>query len=249
MMPHPLSSTRGQVDNDRCMRNFRQRLSFTLLAWLALILTGFSMTVFLLVRQTLRSDVDQYVRDKAFILGYQVNPAYPTGIFPDQRPWTSDRYFGFGQAFDSNWNSFYKSTRLPPNIESATEEVRRYAEHWLGVAHHDTVGPDGTRYRMATVRIERNRKFVCYAQYGILTAERDAPLRALIPWLGGGSVVALLLGWFGLDFLVRQWSRRLESLSEAARQINLGNLSRQRVFVPADAPELGQLAASFNRPR
>lgn len=227
------------------MRTLRQRLLITLLSWLALVLAVLGAVVFLLARQSVQGDVDQFVRDKAFLLGQQVNPAYPAGIIYDEKPWRSDRYFAFGQTFDANWNLLFKSTRLAEPI-LPTEDVKRYMTHPLGLVLHDATGPDGTQYRMATVRIERNRKFVCYAQHAVRLSERDAPLYRLAFWLVGCSVAALLLAWPGIDYLIRQWISPLAALSETARMVNLGNLGRQRLFAPPDAPELAQLANTFN---
>jgi len=227
------------------MKTLRQRLLTTLLVWLALVLAVFGVVVFLLVRQSLQGDVDQFVRDKAFLLGAQVNPWYPAGLAVDEKPWRSDRYIGFGQIFDTNWNVTYKSARL--NIPIApTEEVKRLASHPIGVVHHDTVGPDGARYRMATVRIEREGKLVCYSQVGVLFRDRDKPLRQLIFWLAGCAAIALVLGGLGLDYLIRQWGAPLAALSDTARKINLGSLGHQRLFAPPDAPELAQLSTAFN---
>lgn len=227
------------------MRTLRQRLLITLLGWLALVLSVLCVVLFFLARQSVRGDVDQFVRDKAFILGQQVNPAYPAGIFYDEKPWRSDRYFAFGQTFDTNWNLLYKSTRLAEPI-LPTEDVKRYMNHPLGVMLHDATGPDGTQYRMATVRIERKGKFVCFSQHAVRLSERDAPLYRLAFWLAGCSVAALLLAWPGIDFIIRQWISPLAALSETARKVDLGNLSRQRLFAPSDAPELAQLALTFN---
>jgi two-component system, OmpR family, sensor kinase len=227
------------------MRTFRQRLLVTLLSWLAVVLLVFCAVAYLLARENLQGDIDQFVRDKAFILGQQVNPAYPAGIIYDERPWRSDRYFAFGQTFDTNWNLLYKSTRLVEPIPP-TEDLKRYATHPMGVVLHDATGPDGTRYRMATVRIERNGRFICYSQHAVRLSERDAPLLRLLFWLAGCTIAALLLAWLGLDHLIRQWSAPLAALSETARKVDVGNLSHQRLFAPADTPELAQVAASFN---
>lgn len=227
------------------MRTLRQRLLITLLGWLTLVLAVFCVVVLLLARQSVQGDVDQFVRDKAFLLGQQVNPAYPAGIFYDEKPWRSDRYFAFGQTFDTNWNLLYKSTRLTEPI-LPTEDVKRYMTHPLGVMLHDVTGPDGTKYRMATVRMERRGRFICYAQHAVRLSERDAPLYRLVFWLAGCSVAALLLAWLGIDYLIRQWISPLAALSETARKVDLGNLSRQRLFAPPDAPELVQLANTFN---
>ena len=242
---NPPLSTRHRASENKFMRTLRQRLLITLLGWLTLVLAVLCGVVFLLARQSVQGDVDQFVRDKAFLLGQQVNPAYPAGIFYDEKPWRSDRYFAFGQTFDTNWNLLYKSTRLVDPI-LPTEDVKRYATHPTGVLLHDATGPDGTQYRMATVRIERNRKFVCYSQHAVRLSERDAPLYRLVFWLVGCSVAALLLAWPGIDHLIRQWISPLAALSEMARKVDLTNLSRQRLFAPPDAPELTQLANSFN---
>ncbi len=227
------------------MRTLRQRLLVTLMGWLTLVLAVLCVVLFLLARQSVQGDVDQFVRDKAFLLGQQVNPAYPSAIFYDEKPWRSDRYFAFGQTFDANWNLLYKSTRLAEPI-LPTEEVKRYMTHPLGTMLHDATGPDGTQYRMATVRIERKGKFVCYSQHAVRFSERDAPLHRLALWLAGCSAAALLLAWLGINFIIRQWISPLAALSETARKVDLGNLSRQRVFAPSDAPELAQLAHAFN---
>ena len=224
------------------MLSLRQRLLTTLLIWLAVVLALFNVVVFLLVRQSLRGDVDQFVRDKAFLLGAQVNPYFTKGMATDEKPWRSDRYLSFGQTFDLDWKLLYKSARLSQLIVP-TEEMKRLASHPLGVLLHEAEGPDGARYRMATVRIERQGQFVCYSQVGILIRDRDRPLRQLIYWLAGCAVVALLLAGLGLDYLIRQWGAPLAALSDTARKVNLGSLSRPRLFAPPAAPELATLAA------
>jgi len=227
------------------MKTLRQRLLTTLLVGLALTLMLFSTIVFLLARQTIRGEVDQFTRDKAFLIGAQVNPFFPKALAVDENPWHADRYIGFGQTFDAEWNLLYLSKRLSQPI-AVTEQVKRLATHDVGVVHHEAVGPDGARYRMATVSIERQGKFVCYAQVGVLISERDAPLWQLLLWLAACAAGALLLAWLGLDFIIRQWGAPLAALGEAARQITIGDLARQRLFAPPDAPELVQLTASFN---
>jgi heavy metal sensor kinase len=227
------------------MRTLRQRLLTILLSWLAVVLVVFGAVVFFLARQNLQADIEQFVRDKAYILGFQVNPRLPRGLVFDDRAWRSDRFTPFGQTFDTNWNVLYVSPRLAAPIQP-NEEIKRFATHPLGVVLHDAVGPDGTRYRMATVRIERDGKFICYAQAGVLASEGDQPLRRLLLWLAGCGVAALLLAWLGLDYVIRQWSAPLAALIETARKVSLGNLAHQRLFAPSDTPELTQLVTAVN---
>lgn len=227
------------------MRTLRQRLLVVLLCWLALVLATFSGAVFLLVRQDFHGDLDQFLRDKAFLLGYQVNPNNRFAVGGDDRVWRSDRYLSFGQTYDVDWNILYKSARLAEPIPP-TDELKRLASHSLGLVVHDAVGKDGTRYRMATVRFERQGKFVCYSQIAVKLAERDAPLQALLGWLIGGSCTALVLGGIGIDYVIRQWSAPLAAMVETAREVQLGTLARKRLYAPSNAPELAQLADAFN---
>ena len=227
------------------MRTLRQRLLTILLSWLAVVLVVFGAVVFFLARQNLQADIDQFVRDKAYLLGYQANPWRPGGLLFDDRAWRSDRFTPFGQTFDTNWNVLYVSARLAAPIQP-NEEVKRFASHPVGVVLHEAVGPDGTRYRVATVRIERDGRFVYYAQAGVLASEAERPLRHLLLWLAGCGAAALLLAWLGLDYVIRQWSAPLAALNETARQVTLGNLARQRLFAPSDTPELAQLVAAVN---
>ncbi len=227
------------------MRSLHQRLLWTLLTWLGLVLAMFSVATFLVVRDNLRADLDQFLRDKAFLLGSQVNPYNRTAVGGDDRVWRSDRFLAFGQTHDFDWNVLYKSARLDAPIP-VTDEVKRAASHSIGMVAHDAVGMDGTRYRMATMRIDQQKKFLCYAQVAVKLSDRDAPLRSLAVWLAGGSAGALAVAGIVLAFLVRQWGAPLKALSDTANKLNLGTLGRQRLFAPADAPELAKLADSFN---
>ena len=198
---------RHRASENKFMRTLRQRLLITLLGWLTLVLAVLCVVVFLLARQSVQGDVDQFVRDKAYLLGQQVNPAYPAGIFYDEKPWRSDRYFAFGQTFDTNWNLLYKSTRLVGPI-LPTEDVKRYATHPTGVLLHDATGPDGTEYRMATVRIERNRTISLLARllnigHGDTFADSlgESPVSVIL-YVGLPSVaitIGLIVAW-------RYWS-------------------------------------------
>lgn len=227
------------------MRSHRQRLLWTLISWLALVLAAFCLMVFLLVRESLLGDMDQFLRDKAFLLGSQVNPNKPTAVGGDDRVWRSDRHLTFGQTYDTNWTLLYKSARLAEPIPP-TDEVKRLLNHSLGMAVHNAVGVDGIEYRMASVRIAPFGKFVCFAQIAVKLEERDAPLRPLVLWLGAGFLTALVVGGLGLAHLVKEWNAPLATLSEVASQLDVGTLKRQRLFAPTNAPELAQLARAFN---
>lgn len=227
------------------MKSSRPWLQTVILVWIGMVLAASGLVVYLLARQTVLGDADQFVRDKAFLLGTQVNPNMPTAVGGDDRVWRTDRFLSFGQTHDAEWKILYKSARLEKPIPP-TEELKRLASHSLGVVLHDATGTDGALYRMATIRVERLGRFVCYAQVAIFQRDRDRPLRQLAAWLAGGVLLGLAGAGVGTRFLVGQWNMALTSLSSAARDIQVRNLSRRRLFVPEHSPDLATLAQGFN---
>jgi heavy metal sensor kinase len=99
---------------------------------------------------------------------------------------------------------------------------------------------------MATVTVVRDGRQLGYAQIGLPVTERDRPLRQLLWWLIGGSLVTWGGAWVAAGYLVRQWRVPLSMLAEAARRVGIQNLSHQRLFAPADVPELAEVAQAFN---
>lgn len=221
------------------------RLLILLLGLLAAVLTVFSMVVYLLVRETVQADIDQFVLDKALILGRAVNPVNPAWVRFEEREWRARWSTTVGQTFDTNWQPKFVSPRLSAPIP-ASEQLRREATHGAGVVLHDALAPDGQRYRMATVTVNHDGRLRCYAQIGVPLSERNRPLRRLVWWLVGGSMVTWFGAWMAAGYLVRQWRVPLALLAEAARRVGIQNLSHQRLFAPADAPELAQVANAFN---
>lgn len=227
------------------MNASRHQLLTILVGWLSMVFAASGLIVYLLARQTVQGEADQFVRDKAFLLGTQVNPNMPSAVGGDDRVWRTDRYLSFGQTHDAQWKIVYKSARLAEPIPP-TDELKRLAAHSLGVVVHDATGTDGALYRMATVRVERQGRFVCYSQVAILHRDRDRPLRHLTGWLVAAGLVGLAVAGVGLRYLIGQWNATLTSLSTAAREVKLRTLPRQRLFVPVHAPDLAALATAFN---
>jgi len=229
----------------RLIMTLQSRLLLVLLSLLAVVLAVFCTVVYLLVRQNLQTDIDQFVLDKALLLGHAVNPVNPAWIRFEERAWRSPRFTPVGQTFDTNWQPVFVSQRLPAPI-LPSEQVKREAAHPSGIVHHDAVAPDGRRYRMATVTVNREGKFLCYAQIGVPLEGRDRPLRLLVGWLVSGSLITWIGAWVAAGYLVQQWRAPLAMLGETARRVRVQNLARQRLFAPSDVPELAQVAQAFN---
>jgi heavy metal sensor kinase len=242
---HSRSHAKRERDDEAAVKTLKARLLVVLLALLALVLVMFCTVVYLLVRNSIQADIDQFVLDKALLLGREVNPSNPAWILFEERDWHSRRFTPLGQTFDTNWNLLFLSRRLAAPIPPS-EQVKREATHPLGAAVHDVVGPDGKRYRMATVSVLRDGRLLCYAQIAVPLLERDRDLRRLLLWLAGGSVFTWLGALVAAGYLLQQWRVPLTALSETARRVSVQNLSRQRLFEPPDVPELAQVAQAFN---
>lgn len=241
---HPLGRLHAARERKMVM-TIRRRFQYGVLALVAVTLTAPSILLYLLARQEVRGDVDQFVSDKARILAERANPYAPEAVVFQERDWAGDRFTPYGQTFDRDWNVGFVSKRLPAPIP-VDETLRREAAHPMGRVLQDAVAPDGTRYRMATVSILRDQEVRGYAQIGVRESERDAPLRRLGITLVAGNLLALGLAWLGLRFLNEHWRLSLASLGHTAREVSAHGALRHRFVAPSEDPDLAQVATAFN---
>jgi two-component system, OmpR family, sensor kinase len=227
------------------VRTLRSRLILAVLTLVALALTLFGMLAYLSARESLQGDIDQFVLDKALLLGRNMNPANPGWIAFQEREWRTGRFTPLGQAFDPDWELRFQSRRLASAIEP-TPQLREAALHPSGVVIGDAVDLDGNRYRMATVAVHRDEELIGYAQIAVDLRERDAHLRRLRAWLAGGGLFTLLAAGLAMTYIAQQWRMPLQVLGETARRVSLDTLSRQRLYAPEDTPELARVAEAFN---
>ncbi len=227
------------------MNTLRARLEAGLLLLLGIALIAAGVSCFLVTRQSVRTDADQFVRDKAVILAHATNPDFLDDVRYEDRAWRGDRYTPYGQTVDLEWRPRFVSSRLNAPIQ-VPDEVRRLARHPLGTVLHDAVGEDGVPYRMATVAIEHEGVIRGYAQIAMRMADRDAPLRRLAFTLTGIGVVTLALAWAGIHLWLQQWRTPLRTFESTAREITEAGIDRHRFVAPSDSPELETVAGSFN---
>jgi heavy metal sensor kinase len=228
------------------VKTLRGRLLVAVLTLLALALTLYGMVAYLLARESLEGDLDQFVLDKALLLGRNMNPANPGWIGFEEREWRTHRFTPHGQAFDPDWQPRFVSRRLNAPIDP-TPQLRMAALHPSGIVIGDAIDRDGNRYRMATVAVQRDDELVGYAQIAVHLIERDRELRRLRHWLAGGGLLTLLAAGLAVGYIAQQWRLPLQALGETAGRVRLETLSRQRLYAPEETPELARVAGSFNR--
>lgn len=228
------------------MNSLRARLFMSFTALLAAALLVFGVIVWLLARDAMSSDVDDFLRGKAMLLA-RLMP--PTRL--DIEPWmeqdlqVQERRF-FVQNFSADGTLGGKSSNVSISLP-LTDEARR-SEHPAGGVILETISIGGREYRVAThPRRERwGEPVVMYAQAATSLESMHLREQRLLVWLVGCGLTMLVSGAAASWFLSRQWLRSVTALEETARTISAGDLGRRRLFAPSDDAELAALAASFN---
>lgn len=220
-------------------------MSFT--ALLAAALLMFGVIVWLVAREAMASDLDDFLRSKATLLGRLVSVnRLRMEPWIEQEMQVQERHYML-QVFKADGSAAGKSSNLAAAIPLSDEALR--SEHPAGNAVIETLHVDGRAYRVAT-----HPRRELWGDPVTLYAQALMPLDAvharegrLLVWLVGCGMVVLSAGAFAAWHLSRQWLRSVSNLEEAARGLSSSELGLRRLFVPADDAELAALAASFNQ--
>lgn len=228
------------------MRSLRARLSLSFTALLAAGLAGFGVIVWLLSREALIGDVDEFLRGKAMLLA-RFMPSSRVAIEPwmEQDLQVHERQF-YLQVFRADGTLAGKSSNLAAPIPLTADAKR--SEHPAGGVVLETVQVAGRPVRLAThPRRERwGDPVVLYAQAAMPLDAWHARQLRLLAWLVGCGTILLGSGAVAAWYLSRLWLRSVATLEETARDLSAGDLSRRRLFAPSDDAELAALARTFN---
>jgi heavy metal sensor kinase len=231
------------------MKSFRVRLLTGLTALVAAACAVTGLFVYLTAADTVRSDIDRLVQDRAFMLARSVAPYRPA-----LQPWMesfleTDRQRLFVQLFDADGALIAKSANLS-NAVPLSETARRGAENRLTALTETVRRSDGEMMRLATFQIPQfinnPGELRGFAQAGILLRDREARLRALIAWLVVGGIGTVGLTWGVAALLLNHWLRTINAASESAHRIGTQGRLHERLFIPAQDDELARLAITFN---
>jgi heavy metal sensor kinase len=228
------------------MKSLRSRLFLSFTALLAAALLMFGVIVWLVAREAMTNDVDDFLRSKAMLLGRLVS-AGRLRMEPwiEQELQVQERHFML-QVFAADGSAAGRSSNLA-HVIPLSDEARR-SEHPAGNAVIETLHTDGRVFRAATHprRDLWGDPVVLYAQALMPLDVVQARERRLLAWLVSCGVAMLAAGAFASWFLSRQWLRSVSNLEEAARGLSTSELGKRRLFVPSDDAELAALASSFN---
>lgn len=228
------------------MKSLRARLLMSFTALLAAALVVFGVIVWLVAREAMSRDVDDFLRGKAMLLG-RLMPPTRLAIEPwmEQDLQLQESHVVV-QLFAADGTLGGKSSNLRFDLP-LTENARR-SEHPGGGVELETLVLNGREWRVAThPRRDRwGEPVVLYAQAAIALDALHVREQRLLVWLVAGGAVMMAAGAAAAWFLSRQWLRSVSALEEAASGLSTSELGKHRLFVPSDDAELAALAASFN---
>ena len=228
------------------MNSLRARLFMSFITLLAAALIVFGVIVWLLAREAMASDMDDFLRGKAMLLS-RLMPSERLRVEPwmEQDLQVQERQFGV-QVFDADGKSGGKSSTLTITVPLTEKALR--SEHPAGGVILETLVIDGKSQRVAThPRRDRwGEPVVMYAQAVMPFDALHARENRLLAWLVSCGAAMLCAGGVAAWHLSRQWLRSVSTLEEAARGLSTSELGKRRLFVPSDDSELAALASSFN---
>lgn len=228
------------------MKSLRARLvvSFTVLLAAALAVSG--VIVWLVAREAMTNDLDDFLRGKAMLLS-RLMPAERLRIEPwmEQDLQVQERQFGV-QVFHADGTPGGRSSTMSVEVPLTEKALR--SEHPAGGVIIETlrIGDKGWRVATHPRRDRWGEPVVMYAQAVIALDVLHVRENRLLGWLVGSGAVMLVAGALAAQFLSRQWLRSVRTMEEASRGLGTSELARRRLFVPSDDAELAALAASFN---
>ncbi|MFO1483823.1 MAG: ATP-binding protein [Verrucomicrobiaceae bacterium] len=228
------------------MRSLRGRLFLSFLTLMTAGMAIFGVIVWLVAREAMMNDMDDFLRTKAMLLGRLVNlTRLRVEPWIEQEMQVQERHFML-QVFDGNGVFAGKSSNLAAAIP-LSDEVRR-SQHPAGNAVIETLYSEGRAFRAATHprRDLWGDPVTIYAQALMPLDMLHARQNRLLVWLVGCGIAMLAAGGVAAWHLSRQWLRSVSSLEEAARGLGSGELGIRRLFVPSDDAELAALASAFN---
>jgi heavy metal sensor kinase len=234
------------------MRSFRAKLTAAVTGVMTVILLTLGALTYSLTSESLRGDVDLLVRDKAFQLSRAGDAAtgFRSTSVTEAQMEAGNRQI-LAQFHNAAGEPRYKSARLtePLPLTSAARAAVEHRSRWFV----ETVRmSNGAPVRVATVAITQyqpatqTHAVIGYAQAGVTFADVEARARQLLVWLIAGGFFGLLLVGGSAWFMTGHWLRAVDEMAASARQAQSGSALHQRLYAPADAPELARLAESFN---
>jgi heavy metal sensor kinase len=231
-------------------KTIKFKMTLWYVAILGIILSCFSLFLYLTMADSLSKGVDNKIRTMAEIVASSVRSPFGAGTSMADLDQIMTERFGirplgrFIQILDESGRIGDRSTNLRDVQIPISVQTMKAASR--GVITFETVEVMG-KYplRVVTMPIIENEKMVGIVQVGSSLEGVEEALQQLLLILLIAVPAALLIASAGGLFLANKALRPVDAITQIARRIGSGDLS-QRIRIKRVNDELGRLASTFN---
>jgi two-component system OmpR family sensor kinase len=231
-------------------KTIKFKMTLWYVAILGIILSCFSLFLYLTMADSLSKGVDNKIRTMAEIVASSVRSPFGAGTSMADLDQIMTERFGirplgrFIQILDESGRIGDRSTNLRDVQIPISVQTMKAASK--GVITFETVEVMG-KYplRVVTMPIIENEKMVGIVQVGSSLEGVEEALQQLLLILLIAVPAALLIASAGGLFLANKALRPVDAITQIARRIGSGDLS-QRIRIKRVNDELGRLASTFN---
>lgn len=225
------------------LRSVRLRLTLWYVLLLAIILAGFSVGVYVVLRHNLYDNLDDSIRNRANtfldIVRYEEGRPTLAGRVSWGDPSTGEH---FVRVFDASGTVTFDNSAAAGGVPIDPEAVARALE---GETSTRTVKVDDEAMRVRAFPIERAGSIAGVLEVGQSQDDVSETLRSLLLILAVAYPVTLAVASFGGVFLAGRALSPIDSLTRLARRISAEDLGeRLNLRLPDD--EVGRLARTFD---
>jgi heavy metal sensor kinase len=231
-------------------KTIKFKMTLWYVAILGIILSCFSLFLYLTMADSLSKGVDNKIRTMAEIVASSVRSPFGAGTSMADLDQIMTERFGirplgrFIQILDESGRIGDRSTNLRDVQIPISVQTMKAASR--GVITFETVEVMG-KYplRVVTMPIIENEKMVGIVQVGSSLEGVEEALQQLLLILLIAVPAALLIASAGGLFLANKALRPVDAITQIARRIGSGDLS-QRIRIKRVNDEIGRLASTFN---
>lgn len=248
------------------MKSIRARLVLWIGVVLAFGVATFAVAFYNQTVLWIREDLVEKLDNRVIAFAFSVNPldpVYEARFDRGFRPEVSGTFF---MLYDTNGVLIGKSTGVT-EIFGLSEGARKQTHPFLHPFREEGHLPGGTPFRAATYPVfvrddlphrsskpdepaqltVSDRRISAWAQVGATTAGLHDRMFRLRLWLALAAGALFITAMTAVYFLAGQWLRSLRTAAETAETLSGKEIARMRLVAPSDEPEIGRLAAAFNR--
>jgi heavy metal sensor kinase len=231
------------------MKSLHAKLLASFAVLLGAVLTLAGVLAYRVAATRQADDVTRIAKDKAVIYSKWVNIYAPQFDELATKKMEAQKQGFYLALFGPEGERLGQSRNCPLELQ-LSPATRAQAEPLEAPIVENVVAGSGDTLCTATYPVVswrgQGRQTVAWAMAAVPLNALDTRLAGLKMWMLAGGSTVWILSILMLFYFSRQWQRSLRVVAEMAGHIDTRNLTKQRLFVPSEDPEVARLARTFN---